>query len=253
MISLLYRQMRAEHQKTCHTKALLVPLSFLGFELLWLLWQFNSMKPDEISSGYPMLFYQLPLMNALLLPLMLSVITSRVCDMEVKGDTLKILYTIQRQSSFFNCKYLNGFRYLFVFIFGQGFLILFFGITKNFGGFRIKDFLLYLLTVLVVSAVILVIQQTLSLISDNQFLPLGIGLAGSFLGLFSIFFPASVSHFILWGYYAAFSTVGMNWDKNTRITDYYEIPFPTFKFILFLAAGICIYLICRTIITKKEV
>lgn len=245
--------MHAEHQKVKHTKALLVPLGFLGFYFLWTMWQISSMKPDEFRTGYTMLFYQLPVMNAILLPLMISVTASRICDMEVKGDTLKLLYTIQKPGSFFDCKYLNGFRYLVFFTFGQGLLILFFGSIKKFGGFRASDFFLYLLTVLTVSAVILIIQQTLSLLSENQLFPLGIGIAGSFLGLFSMFFPAPVARFVLWGYYAVFSTVGMDWNKDTRIIHYYEIPFPIRKFILFLAFGIFVFLLCRIVFTKKEV
>lgn len=253
MISVLPRQLQAEHLKIRHTKAFLVPLGFLGFELLWMLWQIRSMTQKDLLSGYPMFFYQLPLMNAILLPLMISVIASRICDMEVKGDTLKILYTLQRQERFFDCKYLNSLGYLFIFTAGQGGLLLFFGMTKDFGGFRSGDFFLYLLVTFTVSAVILAIQQTLSLMSENQLLPLGTGLAGSFLGLFSMFFPDPVARLVLWGYYAVFATVGMDWDKDTRISTYYEIPFPTGRFVLFLAAGICIFLVCRSIVTKKEV
>lgn len=112
-----FRQFYAESKKLRHTKALVVPLSFLGFWLLWLLWQISSMKPEDIIVGYPMFFYHLPVMNVILLPPMISVIASRVCDMEVKGDTRKLLYTLQKQGTFFDCKYLNCFRYLLLFFF----------------------------------------------------------------------------------------------------------------------------------------
>ena len=52
MISITARQLRAERQKIRHTKALLVPLGFLGFEILWTMWQLSSMKPSEFSQGY---------------------------------------------------------------------------------------------------------------------------------------------------------------------------------------------------------
>lgn len=83
-----------------------------------------------------MLFYNLPVMNTLLMPLMISVIASRVCDMEVKGDTLKILYTMQKQESFFDFKYLNCLRYITVFVIGQGLMILFFGTVNHLGTIR---------------------------------------------------------------------------------------------------------------------
>ena len=234
MSSVFIRQMRAEKLKARHKKAILVPLGFLLFQILWAIWQISSMDPQELPDGYMMFLYQLPPMNAIMLPLMLSVIASRICDMEVKGDTMKILFTLQKRTGFFDCKYLTCLKYLLVFVAGQGVMLPVLGTVNHFGSLKISLYLLYLLVTFTVSAVILCIQQFLSLISENQLLPLGVGLAGCFLGLFS--------------------SVGMNWDSEiNKILGYYEIPFPTVSFLLFLAAGVLIYLICRTIIQKKEV
>ena len=254
MSSVFFRQMRAEKLKARHKKALFVPLGFLLFQILWAVWQISSMKPQELPDGYMMFFYQLPPMNAIMLPLMLSVIASRICDMEVKGDTMKILFTLQKRTGFFDCKYLTCLKYLLIFVAGQGIMLPVLGTINHFGSLKISLYLLYLLVTFTVSAVILCIQQFLSLVSENQLLPLGVGLAGCFLGLFSMFFPAPVARLILWGYYSVFACVGMDWDSEiNKILGYYEIPFPTVSFLLFLAAGILIYLICRTIIQKKEV
>ena len=254
MSSVFIRQMRAEKLKARHKNAILVPLGFLLFQILWAIWQISSMDPQELPDGYMMFLYQLPPMNAIMLPLMLSVIASRICDMEVKGDTMKILFTLQKRTGFFDCKYLTCLKYLLVFVAGQGVMLPVLGTVNHFGSLKISLYLLYLLVTFTVSAVILCIQQFLSLISENQLLPLGVGLAGCFLGLFSMFFPAPVARLVLWGYYALFSCVGMNWDSEiNKILGYYEIPFPTVSFLLFLAAGVLIYLICRTIIQKKEV
>ena len=93
----------------------------------------------------------------------------------------------------------------------------------------------------------------LSLFSRSQILPLVVGLAGSFLGLFSMFFPANIMRLVLWSYFAVFSTMGLNWDKTTRISTYYEIPFPFSTFLLFLVFCTAAFFLCRTIIQKKEV
>ena len=46
----------------------------------------------------------------------------------------------------------------------------------------------------------------------------------------------------------------MDWDADiNKILGYYEIPFPTVSFLLFLAAGAVFYLLCRAVIIKKEV
>lgn len=248
------REWKAEQQKARRRRIWLVPLGFLAFQILWSIWQLNTASPDDLETGYLMLFYGLPMINAILLPIMTAVIASRLCDMEIKGDTLKLLYTMQRRTGFFDCKYLAGLKYLLLFTLGQGLLILISGKLYHFGE-PLKPVMLLenLAVVFCVSAVLLSIQQVLSLFSDNQIMPLVVGLAGSFLGLFSMFFPASVARLILWGYYAGFPTASMNWDRQTRIMEYYEVPFPLSSFLLFLLAGIVIFLVCRTIIIKKEV
>lgn len=248
------QQWKAEQQKARRRKIWIVPLGFLAFQILWSVWQLNSSSTDDLKTGYLMLFHNLPMLNAILLPIMAAVIASRLCDMEIKGDTLKLLYTVQQRTGFFDCKYLAGLKYLLLFTLGQGLLILTLGQFYHFGE-PLKPFMLLscLAVVFCVSAVLLCIQQVLSLFSDNQIMPLVVGLAGSFLGLFSMFFPAPVARLILWGYYAAFPTTGMSWDRQTRITEYYEVPFPLTSFLLFLLAGTIICLISRAIITKKEV
>lgn len=254
MKHLFRRQLKAEHLKIRYKKVLLVPLGFLAIQLLWGIWQVTSLEPRELPDGYMIFYYQLPVMNAFMLPLMLSVIASRVCDMEMKGDTFKILFTLQEKTAFFDCKYLSCLKYVLIFVFGQGAMLLLLGNFFHFGRLKPSLWFLNLLSTLTVSAVILCIQQFLSLVSENQLLPLGVGLAGCFLGLFSMFFPASAARLILWGYYSVFACVGMNWNSETKtILGYYEIPFPVQSFILFLAAGITIYFVCRTIIQKKEV
>lgn len=250
----LLQQWKAEQQKARRRKIWIVPLSFLAFQILWTIWQLNTASPDDLETGYLMLFHNFPMINTILLPIMVAVIASRLCDMEIKGDTLKLLYTMQRRTGFFDCKYLAGLKYMLLFTLGQGALILVSGKLYHFGEPLKPPMLLACMAVIFcVSAVLLSIQQMLSLFSNNQILPLVVGLAGSFLGLFSMFFPAPVARLVLWGYYAGFPVTGMNWDSQTRITEYYEVPFPLSSFLLFLLAGIAIFWICRTIIIKKEV
>lgn len=249
-----FRQWKAEQKKAKKRYIWALPVGFLAFQILWILWTIHEAKPGEIDTGYLMLFYDLPILNTILLPIMIAVIASRLCDMEIKVGTLKMLYTLQNRGAFFDCKYLSGLKYLFFFILGQGSALLLAGRIFHFGR-PLKPSMLfwYLISTLLVSAAILCIQQTLSLLSNNQILPLIVGLAGSFLGLFSLFFPAAITKLVLWGYYAVFTSVGMNWDSSTRFTEYYESPFPVTTFFIFLIFTVLIYIVCRTILTQKEV
>lgn len=93
--------------------------------------------------------------------------------------------------------------------------------------------------------------------SDNQILSLCVGLAGSFLGLFSMFLPKAVSIFIVWGYFSLFSVVSINWADVADGADYFDYmeyrSFPITGFLLFLAVGILFYLIEKEIFKRKEV
>ena len=248
------RELKAEAMKEKGKRNSLVPLSFLVLVFFWTLFLLKGIKPEELPFGYSSLLYQYPVMNAILIPLMVSVTASRICDMEVKGDTMKILFTLEKRGHFFDCKFLMGMKYLFIFFIGQTALIPVFG--KLFGFTQklpLKQLPLFFISSLSVGTALLLLQEILSLFSHNQILPLIVGLAGSFLGLFSLFFPENIMRLVLWGYFAVFSTTGMNWDKTTRISTYYEISFPVFTFFLFLIFCAAAFLLCRTLIQKKEV
>lgn len=248
------RLWKAEQKKAKGRLIWSLPAGFLLFETLWLLWIVQKAHPEEIYSGYLMLFYNLPLLNTILFPIMIAVISSRLCDMEIKGETLKILYTVQSRDSFFHCKYLSGIKYLLLFIIGQSISILWIGYGFHFvQPLKWSMLLSHILSTLLVSAVLLCIQQCLSLLSNNQILPMIIGLAGSFLGLFSLFFPAAVTRLVLWGYYAIFTPIVIDWDEATRISTYYETAFPIKIWVFFLLFAIFVYIFCKTIFTKKEV
>lgn len=118
------QQWSAERQKSRKRHLYSVPAAFLGFQFLWMIWQLRTSSAEELQHGYTMLFYQLPMLNAILLPVMAAVIASRLCDMELKGDTLKLLYTLQKRTVFYDCKYLAGLKYVLAFSLGQCVLIL---------------------------------------------------------------------------------------------------------------------------------
>lgn len=249
-----FRQLSAEQKKSRHRRTALIPLGFFLFELVWTIWQLGSAPKSELATGYLMLFYQLPILNTILFPVMISVIASRLCDMEVMGDTFKLLYTLQERSIFFCCKYLAGIKYIALFSLGHAVMITLLGKAWHFkNALSLSMLLSYLAVTFSVSSVLYVIQQTLSLLSSSQIMPHVVGIAGSFLGLFSLFFPKPVARLFIWGYLSAFPCVRMDWDVQTRISKFYEIPFPVLGFLAFLLAGAIIYAICKFLVVKKEV
>ena len=63
---------------------------------------------DELANAYSALLFALPVLNAILMPIVMALIASRLWDMEVKGSTTKLLYTLQSRRSLFAGKALLG-------------------------------------------------------------------------------------------------------------------------------------------------
>ena len=69
-------------------------------------------KPEASAEGYFNLLFQLPLLNTIFLPLILAVMASRICDAENKGNTYKLLCTMQEKKKIFDAKLLLGGIYI---------------------------------------------------------------------------------------------------------------------------------------------
>ena len=111
----IFCELKAEAMKQKGKRNILVPVAFLALLFFWTLFLLKGIKQEELPFGYFSLLYQYPVMNAILVPLMVSVTASRICDMEVKGDTMKILFTLEKRGHFFDCKFLMGMKYLVLF------------------------------------------------------------------------------------------------------------------------------------------
>ncbi len=246
--------LKAEQMKHRHRKLLLLPAVLLLFEFIWTVWRLDPRSPSDLAQGYLSSFYLFPILNSLIYPIFLAVLANRICDMEIKGDTLKLLYTLEDKITFYNCKYFMSLKYIALTSVGACLIPWIVGKMYGFTDTLETHMLLQLaLSTFVVSTALLSIQQLLSLLSSNQILPLIVGLAGSFLSLFSMFFPPSAARLILWGYYGIFGFVGMDWERSTRITTYYEVGFNWMGLLFFAVFSIAIYFICRAIALRKEV
>ena len=82
----MYTSIRAELQKARRRHDLIVCLLVPVMALLWC----QSAAPtgaDELASAYSALFYSLPIINTILMPLAMAILASRLWDVEVKGCT----------------------------------------------------------------------------------------------------------------------------------------------------------------------
>lgn len=226
------------------------------FTFLWMAWAMSTMSLEEINSqGYYYLLLSIPLINAIILPTILACVESRICDIELKGNTLKMLCTMQPRHSIYHIKLAVSILYLLIFSLAETAIIPllchYYQISQP---IPIKYITIFFFSTYAVSFVLVVLQQSLSLLSENQLFPLFFGVGGTFVGLFSWFFPnLPIRYMLPWGYYCVGVSVNMIYDETTRTTTYYTIPFPKEIFCLFLIFGILIYLIGKDRFMKKEV
>lgn len=226
----------------------------LIIDFVWMHWAMDDSK-YVYNQEYDYLLLSLPLINAIFLPVILAAAASRLCDIELKGNTLKMLCTMEPRQSIFHTKLLIGTVYLLLFSLAQTAMIPILGGMLSAGQeMPIARICLFCISTFGVSLVLFLIQQSVSLLSTNQLFPLFLGVGGSFVGVFTWFFPQLPLRYMLpWGYYCVVLTVNMYYDYATRDVTYYATPFPTVFFLGFMAFGIPVYIIGKKLFMNREI
>ncbi|MDD3910433.1 MAG: ABC transporter permease [Proteiniphilum sp.] len=242
-----------EFQKIRRRKVWAIVAALIFVQILWLLWGVERMDAHDLSQGWMYFLFQFPLLNSIMMPVIAAVVASRLCDIEHKGQTLKLLNTVMPAGRLFAAKFICGALYMLATALLQIMVIVIAGLVIGFEGTPPLDKLLYyLLFTTAVNLTILLLQQVLSLLFRNQMIPLTVGIIGSFAGLFIMFFPQSLERFLLWGYYGVLMFVGMDWDRATRITDFYYVPVDWTGFSILVIMFCMIYIIGRALFIRKE-
>lgn len=242
-----------EFQKTRRRRVWVIVAALITVQILWALWAFRNMDARDVSQGWTHCLHQFPLLNSIMMPVIAAVVASRLCDVEHKGQALKLLETVIPAGKIFDAKFLCGALYMIAAAVLQLLVIVVVGYTKGFEG-DVPLLMLgyYLIFTTAVNLTILLLQQVLSLLFVNQMVSLTVGLIGGFAGLFIIFFPQNLERLLLWGYYGVLMFVRMDWDSATRITDFYYIPIDQFGLITLAVMFCSIYIIGRTLFVRKE-
>lgn len=221
----MLREWKTEWMKLKRRRIGLVPAGFLLFTFLWLSWAVRSTHVEKAEDSWMWLLMCTSIVNTMLMPTMIAMLASRLCDAELKGNTLKLLCTMERKGRLFDLKLLTGSVYVGGYVGAELILMLIFARVHGFaGGATFRQLLCFLLQCGLVSLGILLLQMLLSLFGTNQILPLAAGLAGSFLGLFSWFIASPFWRPVPWAYYNLLAYIGQSWEEGIRIVSYYEIP-----------------------------
>ena len=214
---------RAELQKAHRRHDLALCLLIPGIVVLWV-GGLAPADPEELANGYSALLYSLPVIEAILMPVMMAVLASRLWDMEIKGNTTKLLYTLQSRRSLFAGKAV-------------------FGVLE-----------VLLVTVLAVDAMLFFGEFLLMLWVGNPLPALCVGIVGALVGLFSAFMPPLASYFVPFGYYIPLSAYEVaNWDKATHTVTYGTRPFNWGLLAFTLALGAVLFALAWRKVQDEEV
>ena len=247
------RTLYAELKKARRRHNLFVAVSISLFVLLWAT-QTGGTGEGRLEQGYWGLFYAVLVMNTVVMPLGTAVLASRLWDLESKGNSCRMLLTLQSRKALFLGKTVVALLQILLIgiIEGAGIPAL----GKHFGFTELLDwgqFWWLAISTFAVNTMLFFLWLFLSIRFDNQVPTLAAGMVGSLSGLFAAFMPSLVGYFLPWGYYIPLSTIRMDWNRETRIVRYYSTPYPTWLLILTAAFGALFAALAWETLKRKEV
>ena len=216
---------------------LLVPLIIL----LWV----GGLSPEseeELANGYSALFYSLPVIHSILLPVAMAALASRLWDMEVKGGTMKLLYTLQSRRSLLMGKAVFGLlETALMTAIEMGAAALLGQVHGYTEAFSTAQFVYLAVCTFAVEAMLFFSELLLMIRFGNPMTALCVGIVGALLGVFSAFMPPLVSYFVPWGYFVPLSCYEVAlWDQATHTVTYGPRPYSwgLLAFTVVLAAAL---------------
>ena len=189
------------------------------------------------------------------MPVLMAVLASRLWDMEIKGNTAKLLYTLQSRRSLFAGKAAFGLlEILLVTLLEMGAAVLL-GIVHGYTEAFPTGQLCYLFVcTLAVDAMLFFGEFLLMLWVGNPLPALCVGIVGALVGLFSAFMPPLASYFVPFGYYIPLSAYEVaNWDKATHTVTYGTRPFNWGLLAFTLALGAVLFALAWRKVQDEEV
>lgn len=247
---------RLEFFKTKRKKIWLTLLAFVGLELAWIYVAFRNPSASEIEIGWMELLYQVPSLNSILFPVLAAVMASRLADLEHKGDTWKLLGTMQSPRMLFLSKFICGGWYMLVSIFFITISMLIFGYIFHYEGTPAFDkYFIFFLFQLFIALEILAVQLILSSYIRNQMIPFCIGCGGAFLGLLLLFVPIKILQYLLpWGHASLLFLVYLvDWNPDSRIMKLAYVPIDFIAIVIVIAELVLLLILGSSLLNKREV
>ena len=207
-----------ELYKLKHRKVFLTFLVILGVELLFVFSnygnnnKFLNMISDPAAPAWEDLIIGPAAINGLFFPILAAVIASRICDMEHKGNTWKLLEcNNQNRRSIWFCKFTIVSTLMMLAIFIQAFIIIAYGNSMGIvQPLPVRTLLGFVLGTAMITFVVVTIQVFFSLVCTNQLIPMSIGMIGALIGFISTLLPPGIRNILIWGNYAELMVLGQD-------------------------------------------
>ena len=213
------KTLKLEFYKIKRRKVWLTMFALLSVQLLWRLWAFRNPKDWELESGWLSLLYFLSVLDGIMVPTMMSVLASRLADIEHKGNTYKQLETLRSAGSLYHAKAVCGCIIIAVMFAVQFTFFIALGYHLGYAGDPdVKYYLLSYILKLASNISLFLLQLALSMLFANQIIPLVAGLGGSMAALLLMY--VTTYSFLPWGGNLSAALVMSDWDEATRISTY---------------------------------
>lgn len=249
----MIKALSMEFYKIRHRKVGLTVLAIILLQFIYGIWQMRYKNAQELSQGWRGCIYSFSSLNCIFMPIFTSVIASRLSDIEHKGNTFKLLKSIMKSKELFAAKFMCCGFYIILETLFQTLVMVFIGkISGVTELFPWSYFVYYGLFTFVLNLTLVLLQLILSLQFKNQVIGFAVACAGSFLGLYSLFFK-DAGKYVLWSYYVILSPSKMNWDKVTKDVDFYWGKIPIAQFLILILVAVLLYIIGKKLFIRKEV
>lgn len=245
-----------ELYKLRHKHLFLMVTLFLIVEIAWAFMATSmSISLNSDNAEWEPLIAMLSSMNGLFLPILTAICVSRICDMEHKGNTWKLLLTVSvRRSTLYAAKYISASIIMLVACLLQVLAITAFGIVNSFEQ-PVPLFLLirFLIGTVLTNKIIIALQQWGSMAVKNQAFALSLGMVGGFIGMAADLLPLGVRRIFVWSYYTGLSPITQSYtsEKMQFIVRGMNSLLPMMAVLI--AAGIGIYLAGSVHVSRQEV
>ena len=209
---------------------------------------------QEPETGYSFLFYTVPIYNAIISSAGMAVLATRIWDVETKGNSCRLLFTLQSRSSLYAAKALLGTCEIAAFCLLECALVVACSVIYAFTEpLSLSQLLWLLVCTFVVSLMLFLFSLALCLRCATPVPAVAAGLAGSLVGLFSGFMPRTFSYFIPWGYFIPLSAMEMGWDSVTRDTWFTPLSFCIPLLLVSIGFALLLLAVGYSLIRNKEV